>query len=141
MKKFWVTICMAFASLIALFSLAACADYSEVAGTYEMTSISGTINGVAVNKDMYEYFRIILEKNGNGTVQSKGTGVGTAAYEAKGTFTYSAEEGKIRLTTKNGSASVTEEYDYVDGVITYKVDAQGMKFTVKFTLVVETETD
>ena len=130
---------MAFASLIALFSLAACADYSEVAGTYEMTSISGTVNGVSVNKNMYEYFRIILTKDGKGTVQSKGAGVGTAAYEAKGTFTYSKEEGKIRFTTRSGAATATEEYDYADGVITYSINAQGMNFTIKLTLVTETE--
>lgn len=139
MKKFWVTICMALASLVALFSLAACADYSEVAGTYEMTSISGTVNGVSVNKNMYEYFRIILTKNGRGTVQSKGSGVGTAAYEAKGTYTYSAKDGKIRFTTRSGLATATEEYDYADGVITYTVDTQDMNFTIVLTLVTETE--
>ena len=139
MKKIWISICLAFASLIALFSLAACADYSEIAGTYEMTEISGSYNGVQINKDMYEYFRIILTKRGKGTVQSKGSAVGSVAYEAKGTFTYSAEEGKIRMTTKSGGASVTEEYDYADGVITYKVDMQGIKFTIKLALVTETE--
>ena len=132
MKKFWATICLAFASLIALFSLAACADYSEVAGTYEMTSISGSKNGVSISTSSYEYFRIILNKNGKGTVQSKGSGIGAVEYEASGKFTYSAEDGKIRMTTKNGSASVTEIYDYADGVITYSVSAQGMSFTVKF---------
>lgn len=125
--------------LTCAFGLAACSDYSEIAGTYEMTSISGTINGVTVNKNMYEYFRIILTKNGKGTVQSKGAGVGAVEYEAKGTFTYSEEDGKIRLTTRNGSASVTEEYDYADGVITYKVSAQGMKFTVKFARAQDTQ--
>lgn len=139
MKKIWVTLCMAFASLIALFSLAGCADYSEIAGTYQMTEISGTVNGVSVNKGMYAYFRIILEKNGDGTVQSKASGTGGVAYEAKGTFTYSEEEGKIRMTAKSGAASVTEEYDYADGVITYRVNSQGMNFTVKFERVTETE--
>lgn len=132
MKKVWITLCMAFISLIALFSLAACADYSEIAGTYEMTEINGTVNNVAVKKNMYSYFRLILTKDGKGTVQSKGTGANAEEYEATGTFTYSAEDGKICLTMKRDGVSVTEEYTYADGVITYKVDSSGNRYTVRF---------
>ena len=102
--------------------------YKEVAGTYEMTSISGSINGISINKNMYEYFTLILNDNGNGTVKSKAAG--GASYEQSGTYTYA--DGKIRMTTRSGGASVTEEYDYADGVITYSVNSGGMYMTVVF---------
>lgn len=138
MKKAFKTMFFAvLAAALMLFAFAACDNPAnqEVAGTYELTSVSGNVNGVTISKNSYEYFRIILEANGNGTVQSKPAGVGAAKYEAKGTYVY--EDGKIKMTTRNGSQSVTEEYDYADGVITYKVDTQGMKFTIKLTKVVE----
>lgn len=110
-----------------------CSNYSEVAGTYEMTSVTGTVSGITVSTSSYEYFTIILDANGNGTVKSKG--VGGSAYEAKGKYTY--KDGKITMTTSNGFSSVSEEYDYADGVITYTVNNDQMKFTLVLTRVEE----
>lgn len=133
MKRTWKAIVLAVISALMLMTLAACADpaLKEVAGTYEMTSISGTVQGTTVTKDLYEYYRIILDEKGNATVQSKAKG--GSSYEAKGTYKYS--DGKIQLITKNGFAKVTEEMDYADGVITYKVDMEQMKFTLTLTRV------
>lgn len=131
MKKVWKAIVLAMVSALIVISFAACADpaLKEVAGTYEMTSVSGTVNGVNVSTSMYEYYRIILDEKGNATVQSKANG--GSSYEAKGTYKY--KDGKILLTTKSGAAKVTEEMDYEDGVITYKVDMEQMKFTLVLT--------
>ena len=124
MKKLKVSLQVFFiAILVALFTLsfAACgsADTSEVAGTYEMTSISGTIGGVSVNKSMYAYYRIIISEDGKATVQSKGA-YGGEAYEAKGTCSY--KNGVITLKSGSGFTASTEKMDYADGVITYKME-------------------
>ena len=110
--------------------LAACVDPSlkEVEGTYELASVSGGAS-VGVTKDAYEYFRIILDGKGNGTVQSKGKANGVE-YEAKGKYTYA--DGKIKLTTTNGFAKATETYDYADGVITYVFTVQNATITLVF---------
>lgn len=130
MKKVLVSLCLC---LALCFGLAACAAKlpDDVAGHYKMSAVSGTVSGVTITMDSYEYFELILEKDGSATVRSKGVGAGAIAYEAKGTAVY--EEGKIKLTTTNGSSSVTEEYTYDDGVITYSVNTQGMNFTITFT--------
>lgn len=140
MKKFLKTLILAALAAVVLVACAACASpLKEVAGTYEMSSVSGSIGGITITKNSYEYFRIILDEQGNGTVQSKGKGVGAVAYEAKGTYTYEKEEGKIKMTTTNGSATATEEYNYADGVITYSVSMEQMNFTIKFTKVTAEE--
>ncbi len=82
----------------------------EVAGTYNMSSCYGSVNGTLINVDAYEYFTLILKINGKFTVKSKGKGEGSPTYKASGTYTY--EGNKIRFTSKNDSATVTEEYDY-----------------------------
>lgn len=135
MKKALKITLTAILSLLIMFTFAGCNNTSEIAGTYEMTSIQGTVGGISINKSSYQYFRIIIDDKGNGTVQSKGAGIGGVAYEAKGTVTY--KDGVIKMTTKNGSASVTEEYQYADGVITYTVDNEQMKFTLVLTRVEE----
>ncbi len=113
-----------------VFAFVGCSsDTSEIAGTYEMTSVSGTINNVAINESSYEYFRIIITDNGKGTVQSKASNGGTP-YEAKGSCKY--KDGKIYMTTGSGFQKVTEVYDYADGEITYSLDTDSMKFTIKF---------
>lgn len=135
MKKAFKFIALTVLTVVLAAMLAGCSNAnSEVVGTYQMTSISGTMGGVTVNKDLYEYFTMILESNGNGTVKSKAKG-GGAAYEAKGTYTY--KDGKITMTTSNGFASVSEEYEYADGVITYKVNNEQMSFSIILTRVEE----
>ena len=131
MKK-KLAIVVALALVVCAVCLSACVDPSlkEVKGTYEMTEISGNMNGTQITKDMYEYFRIILDGKGKATVESKGSGVGAISYSASGTYTY--KDGKINVTTRSGSQKVTETYDYEDGVITYTVSQQGMSLSVKF---------
>lgn len=126
-KRWYVALLAALMAVVLCFSVG-CGEYGEVAGTYEMRSISGNINGVTIDESYYEYFRIILKANGDGKVQSKGSAAGSVAYEAEGTFVY--ENGEIRFTTKNGSANTTEVYLYKDGVITYQADLPQMKFTL-----------
>lgn len=137
MKKTWKAIVLSAVSALMILMLVACADPSlkEVEGTYEMTSISGTISGQQVNKDMYEYYRIILDGKGKATVQSKVTG--GSSYEAEATYKY--KDGKLELITQNGAAKVTEEMDYEDGVITYKVNMESMNFTIVLTRVQESD--
>ena len=129
MKKVFKRLLPLFCVIAMVIAVAGCGGkYGEVAGTYELKSISGTISGVTVDESYYEYFRMILNANGDGTVQSKGTAAGSVAYEAKGTCVY--EDGVIKFTTRSGAASTTEEYLYEDGVITYKVDMPQMEFTL-----------
>lgn len=130
MKKFTKITAIVLVALSLTLLFAACGpDYSELAGTYEVSTLSGEVSGVTVNKSNYEYFRLILTADGKATVESKGAN-GGAAYTATGTFTYA--DGKINLTTRNGSASVTETYDYENGKIRYKVDTEAMKFDILF---------
>ena len=135
MKKFLKITAVVLVALTMTAMLVACGqDYSEVAGTYEISTLTGEVNGVHVTQDNYEYFRIILTKDGNATVESKASG-GGAEYKATGTFTYA--DGKIALTTRNGSVSVTETYDYEDGKIRYKVSQNGMSLDMLFVKKVE----
>ncbi len=129
MKKLLRSVLLGIAAAIMLFAVVGCSNANkEVAGTYEMDTISGTMGGIEIDKSYYEYFRLILDEDGTGTVQAKGSGVGGVSVETKGTYVY--EDGKIKLTTKNGAMSTTEEYDYADGVITYHMEAQGVNFTI-----------
>ncbi len=110
---------------------------AEVAGTYELYSISGTVNGIQIGNNSYKYFTIILEENGKGTVQSEGAGIGASKYTATGTYKY--KDGKITMTVSNGFATASEEYDYADGMITYVVDNDQMNFTLKLKRVEQEE--
>lgn len=132
MKKVLVSMFVCFAVCL---GLVACANKAvlpaEIVGRYELSFASGIIGGVSITEDSYEYFELIFEKNGTATVRSKASGIGASEYEAKGTAVY--EDGKIKLTTTNGSSSVTEEYTYNDGVINYRVLEEGIIFTLSFT--------
>ncbi len=121
-----LVICMSCAMLTACYL-----ENREVAGTYNMTSCSGTANGTAITEDNYEYFTLILEMNGKATVKSKGKGFNTSSYEASGLYEY--EDGKIKLTSTTNGVTVTEEYEYEDGVITYSFSQGSVSFTIVFT--------
>ena len=94
------------------------------AGTYEMESISGTItvNGetTRVNKNMYEYYRLILKFNGKAIVESKGALSGGTSIEAEGKWKY--EDGKILLKSGAGQFATIEEMDIEGDTITYKIN-------------------
>lgn len=128
MKKFFSAVALTVLTVILALSASGCAKYKEVAGTYELISLSGQIYNVNITENSYEYYTIILEADGKATVKSKAKG--GAAYEASATFTY--EDGKISMITKDGSASVTEEMDYEDGIIKYEMDTGGMKLKMVF---------
>ncbi len=99
--------------------------YKEEAGTYELYYASG-----AISKSNYDYWRIILEADGSCTVESKGAG-NSQTYSA--TATFEIEGDKIKIYTKNGSATITEEYDYVNGEIQMlNQQIQGYTFSAKF---------
>ncbi len=127
MKKFlYAFLLTALAVCMAVVISACTPNYKEVAGTYEMVSISGEVNNITVSTDSYEYYTMILEANGKATVKSKAKG--GVSYEAHAKFSY--KDGKIKLVTTNGSASVTEEMEYADGVITYIVDTEAIKLNI-----------
>ena len=115
----------------ALLCFTACEDQpalNEVAGRYEMKSISGTFNGVPIDNDSYSYYRLILDEQGNGIVQSKSAETDASAFEAKGTYTF--ENGKIKMNVNVGGEPVTEMYDYSDGKIIYVLSSDAAKFTI-----------
>lgn len=109
-----------------LLTFTACTPYTEEAGIYECYEI--TINGVDY-LSQYEYYRIILYADGSCVVESKGVGQ-SASYRADARF--SIADGKITVVTTQGFASVTEVYDYVDGVIIMDATAQGVTMHAKF---------
>ncbi|MGN0805705.1 MAG: hypothetical protein ACI4MC_01595 [Candidatus Coproplasma sp.] len=139
MKKFFKLAILPVLTAIIALTFAACNNnLKEVSGTYNMTYVSGTVNGVSISTSSYEYYRIILENNGNGKVESKAVG-SPSTYEATGTWNYDKENGKINFISKSGSASVTETFDYADGVLTYAVDVPSMKLTIILNRVQEGE--
>lgn len=109
----------------------------EIAGTYEMTDISGSIvyNGetTTLSKDLYDYYRIIFNEDGTAKVESKGAGT-TAKVEQDGTWKWTGE--KLELRSENSGVTVVEEMEWNDGVITYTANqsAQGMTVTMTITL-------
>lgn len=103
-----------------------CTPYAEEAGVYECYEI--TLNGVDA-MSQFEYYRITLNADGSCVVESKGAGQSTT-YEAEATF--SIEGDKITVVTRQGIATVTEVYDYIDGEIIMNATAQGVTMYAKF---------
>ena len=129
-------------TMTCVLAFASCGMERKIAGTYEMTSISGTItqNGVTteLNEGLYEYYRLILDKDGTVKIEAKGSDTGVQM-EEEGTWEWDKEDEVLKIKTKpEGSpVSVTEEMEWEDDTITYTVNqsAQGVTFT--FTLVLE----
>lgn len=115
--------------LVTTISLTGCNKYSEEAGVYELTSITGD-----VTKSMFKYYTIDLNANGTFEIDAAYTTT-TQLYNAKGT--YDIEDGKINLYTKSGGQTITETYDYDGETIKMKVSTAGMSFNATFTKVVE----
>lgn len=126
MKKLFVL----FALVIGMFALTSCSllnqnKYEEEAGVYNCYYISGDLS-----LSMYDYYRITLNADGTCLVESKAKG-SSQTYSAEATF--SIENNKIKIVTRSGAASVTEEYDYIDGEIQMlNQSIQGISFTAKF---------
>lgn len=109
-------ICKLLVVLLVLITLTGCSfdflkedKYAEEAGTYELYYAGGSIS-----LSNYDYWRIILNADGTCVIESKGSN-NSQSYSAEAT--YEIEDNKIRIFSKNGNATITEEYDYIDGEI------------------------
>ena len=137
MKKILSLILVTVLLLSCVSVLSSCGTKAKIAGTYEMVSISGTItqNGQTVNldEDLYEYYRLTLNKDGSALVESKGKN-NTSKVEQEGEWDY--EDGVIKLKSVQMGITVVEEMEWDDGVITYeaKESGQGMSVNMKITL-------
>lgn len=125
--------------LTCMLAFASCGQEKKMVGTYEMVSISGTMtyNGetVQLDEDLYEYYRIILEKDGVVTIESKGTnGVG---YEEEGEWKWDDDMLKIWTKPEGSSTRVLEEMEWEDDTITYTANQTGEGVTISMTIVLE----
>lgn len=109
-----------------LLTFVGCTPYAEEAGVYECYQIK--LNGVNA-LSQFEYYRITLNADGTCIVESKGVGQSTS-YKAEATF--SIENEKITVVTKQGAATATEVYDYIDGEIIMNATVQGVTMSAKF---------
>lgn len=120
-----------------LISIAGCSlfgKYKEYEGDYEATIVK--MDGRNYTSQ-YEYYTISLDAKGNCVVKSKGVGQ-SSTYEATGT--YKIEDGKIYIITRNGAASVTEEYEYTEeGVIIMSTSVNGITVYAEFERELEVE--
>ena len=117
----------------------------KMLGTYEMVSISGTIsyNGetIQLEKDLYEYYRIILEKDGVVTIEAKGTN--GAATEEEGEWEWDTDDEVLKVWTKpEGSpVRVLEKMEWEDDTITYTANQTVEGMTISMTIVLEKVAD
>ena len=140
MKKL-LSAMLALAMVLVCLSFVACvSEKDDVAGTYVMTDISGTVtyNGqtVALTDSLYEYFRIILNEDGTAKIESKGV-ENTAKVEVNGTWEY--EEGLLSIKSETNGLTVIEEMQWEDGVISYDAKQSGNGMTISFTIILEKE--
>ena len=108
-------------------------DMSEVAGTYKMTDISGSITSggqtIELSPSLYDYYTIELKEDGVAVVSAKGVG---GALSDEGTWSYS--NGVISLKTKTGGVTVVEEMDWDDGTITFVSEQSDANMSVKMNM-------
>ena len=96
-------------------------DDIEVAGTYEMVDLSGSIisgsSSTAITMAMFDYYTIVLNEDGTGTVKSRGAGQSAVesdlAWELEGTT--------LRIIANQYGVQTTEEMTLENGIITYEV--------------------
>lgn len=120
-------------------ALASCnSQENKMVGTYEMVSISGTItyNGTTVQleEDLYEYYRIILNKDGSCAIESKGK-ANTSKVEQEGTWEY--ENDTLKIKTNSSGITVVEEMQWKDGTITYNAEQNASGMKIKMSLILE----
>jgi len=113
-------------TFLCVFTLGGC-KYKEEAGKYELYSI--TMNGRDA-MEYYEYYNIILESNGDCTIESKGIEANTT-YSAELTFEIEGEKIFFYTELENG-AVVTEEYQYVNSEIIMETNLTGVDIVAKF---------
>jgi len=139
MKK-TLSLLLATVMLLGCLCLSACGDDTakKIAGTYEMDSITGsmTVSGqtVSLTKDLYEYYRIILNEDGTARVESKSPN-STTKVEEDGTWTW--ENNVLKLKSSPNGISVVEEMEWEENKITYKAEqsADGMSLSMTLVLV------
>lgn len=141
MRKILVLILTVAMSIASILSLSACQNEkynAKYAGTYEMISISGqmTMHGqtTEITKDLYDYYRIVLEEDGSAKVQSKGK-ANTTAVEIEGTWEYS--DGKILLKSSNSGITTIEEMLWEEGKITYSASQSGAEYAIEMNIVLQ----
>lgn len=138
MKKI-LTLAMALALIATCaFHLISCGGRDDVVGTYEMVSVSGTVtyNGqtVELSEDLYEYYRIILDRDGTAKIESKASN-STLKVEEEGTWEY--EDGVLKVKSSPSGIAVVEEMKWENGTITYEAEQSGQGMTIKMTLVLQ----
>ena len=134
MKKVLSMVCAAAILTCALIFLVSCGG---IDGTYEMTSIEGIriVDGfkseLSIND--YDYYRIILNKDGTGTLKSKLKGR-QDIYKSYFTWYY---EGTT-LTLTNAETGNVQIMTLEDGVITCTAnETDGVRDGVNMTLILE----
>ena len=97
-------------------------DDIEVAGTYEMVDLSGSIisgsSSTAITMAMFDYYTIVLNEDGTGTVKSRGAGQSAEmAYDVE----WELEGTTLKIITSQYGVKITEEMTLENGVITYDI--------------------
>lgn len=137
MKKVLISMLAIIMCIVSVSMLTACGN-KKYAGTYEMISISGQMTSggqtTQITKDLYDYYRIVLEEDGTAIVQSKGAG-NTTAIEVEGTWEFS--DGKILLRSVNSGITTVEEMEWNDGVICYSCNDYVQGYSVQMEIVLQ----
>ena len=136
MKKL-LSFTLALVLILSCAALVSC-NTNDIAGIYEMVSVSGTVSyggqTVELGKDLYDYYRITLNKDGTCKIESKSAD-STAKVEQDGTWEYEDDLLKIKSTTSG--VTVVEEMQWKDGVITYDAKQSASGMTINMHLVLE----
>ena len=122
-------------SCIVLF--AACnSENDKLVGTYEMSSVSGTVTyegqTVELEEDLYDYYRLTLNKDGTCLVESKGAGT-TTKIEEEGTWEY--EDDVLKIKTKSSGVTAVEEMTWKNDRIYYDAEVSVSGMTVEMSLI------
>ena len=138
MKKILSFVLIVSMLLTCMVVFASCDTSSKVAGTYEMVSVTGSLTyqgeTIPLDEDLYDYYRITLEKDGTALVESKGAD-STSKIEEEGTWEY--EDGVIKLKSNTSGITVVEEMEWKDDKITYVAEESGQGMKIKMTLILE----
>ena len=144
MKKIIALMMVTVLALTCALSLTSCFDKTDDAlvGTYEMTSISGSITSGGVTTelttDLYDYYKITLEKSGKAIIESRGAGT-SLEYKDEGTWEY--DNGELKITSETQGVKVTEVMQWKDDVITYNATQNASGMVINMKLVLEKVTD
>ena len=103
-----------------------------------MISISGSISyggeTIELEEDLYDYYRITLNKDGSCLIESKSS-TSTALIENEGTWEY--DDGELKIKSVSYGATVVELMEWDDGVITYDCEQSAQGMTIKMRLILK----